>query len=255
MDLQEKTTQITEVMKTTKNDWVASKPENTDIAIYLHFWRGDDLVVTLQCEVDRDKAIQAGDMGAMGFGADTMAITFESFHSNEPKSPITGEDWRPHEMQYVFEAEPRNATEHWVDECITTTIHERGGGYVLASNGYRIVKDQVTWTEEQLYISSDDANGHAAGMMFDYLQHAMSRPTIEDAITKDAETNPISSFMGAQVTEPEVRLFHTDMATLTALNDRGLIQSALIGAEPGSVREELLSERLGNDGTWKVTQV
>ncbi len=255
MDLREKTTQITEVMKKTKEDWVATKPENTDIAIYLHFWRGDDLVVTLQCEVDRDTAIAAGDIGAMGFGADTMAITFESFHSNEGKSPLTGEPWRPHEMQYVFEAEPRNAVEHWVDECITTTMHERGGGYVLSSNGYRIVGDKVIWTEEQMHISSEVEEGEAAGVMFDYLQHAMAAPTIEEKIAEDAKTNPLSAMMSDLIDEPERRLFHTDMATLTALNDRKLIQTALIGAEPGTLREELLQERVGNDGTWKVSQV
>lgn len=255
MDLREKTDQITEVMKQTKEEWVATKPENTDIAIYLHFWRGDDLVITLQCEVDRDKAMMAGDMGAMGFGADTMAITFESFHSNEGKSPLTGEQWRPHEMQFVFEAEPRNAVEHWVDECITTTMHERGGGYVLNSNGYRIVKGQVVWTEQQMHISSDTEGENAAGFMFEYMQRAMAAQTIEDKIAEDAKTNPLTAMMGTLVEDPERRLYHTDMATLTALNDRKLIQTALVGAEPGSVREELLQERLGNDGTWKVTQV
>ena len=255
MDLQEKTTLITDLMKKTKEDWVATKPENTDIAIYLHFWRGDDLIITLQCAVDRDKAMAAGEIGAMGFGADTMAITFESFHSNEGKSPLTGEQWRPHEMQYVFEAEPRNAVEHWVDECVTTTIHERGGRYILASNGYRISGIKVVWTEEQLHISSDNEDENAAGVMFEYLQHSMANPTIEEKIAEDAKTNPLTAMMGSLVEDPERRLFHTDMATLTALNERGLINSALVGAEPGSVREELLTERLGNDGTWKVTQV
>ena len=57
------------------------------------------------------------------------------------------------------------------------------------------------------------------------------------------------------MTDPEYRLFHTDMATLTALNERKLIQSALVGAGEGTARAELLTERLGNDGTWDVTQV
>lgn len=254
MDLQEKTNQITEVMKKTKEEWVATKPENTDIAIYVHFWRGDDLVITLQCEVDRDTAMAAGQVGAMGFGADTMALTFESFHSNLGKSPVTGENWRPHEMQYVFEAEPRNATEHWVDECITTTLHERGGGYVLSSNGYQIEKNKVTWTEDQMLVLSDEeSDGHAAGAMFEFLQHAMTQPTIEQAMAN--ASNPLTAMMATLVDDPERRLFHTDMATLTSLNERKLIKTALVGAEPGSVREQMLTERLGNDGTWTVTQV
>lgn len=255
MDIREKTQAITEVMKKTKEDWVATRPENTDIAIYLHFWRGDDLIITLQCEVDRDTAMAAGEVGAMGFGADTMAITFESFHSNEPNSPLSGKRWRPHEMQYVFEAVPENAVEHWVDECLTTTLHERGGGYVLNSNGYRINGGELIWTEAQMHVTSEDEDGSAAGVMFEYLQHAMAAPTIEEKIVEDAKTNPLSAMMATLVEESERRLFHTDMATLTALNERGLIKSALVGAEPGTLREELLTERVGNDGTWSVTQV
>jgi len=255
LDLREKTDQITEVMKKTKEDWVATKPDNVDIAIYLHFWRGDDLVITLQCEVDRDKAIQAGEIGAMGFAADSMAITFESYHSNTRTSPLSGKDWRPQEMQFVFETEPRNAVEHWVDECITTTAHERGGAYILSSNGYRIVGDKVEWTEQQMTISSSDEEGEASGAMFDYLQRAMAQSTIEERIAEDTDRNPITAMLSELVTDPEYRLFHTDMATLTALNERKLIQSALVGAGEGTARAELLTERLGNDGTWDVTQV
>jgi hypothetical protein len=84
----------------------------------------------------------------------------------------------------------------------------------------------------------------------------MANKTIEEKIAEDAKSNPLTAVMGQLlVDEPERRLFHTDMATLTALNERGLIHSAVVGAEPGSVREEMLIERLGNDGTWKVSQV
>ena len=255
MDIQEKASQITEVMKKTKEEWVATKPANPDIAIYLHFWRGDDLVITLQCPVDRDTATAAGEIGAMGFAADTMAITFESFHSSLGKSPLTGENWRPQEMQYVFEAEPRNATEHWVAECVTTTIHERGGDYALISHGYTIEDDQVVWTEEQMHVSSDNDDGHAAGVMFEYLQHAMANQTIEEKLREEGKTNPMTQFVTTLVDEPERRQFHTDMATLTALTERKLITTALIGAVPGSLREELLQERFKEDGTWKITQV
>lgn len=255
MDLREKTAQITDVMKKTKEDWVATEPENADIAIYLHFWRGDDLVVTLQCEVDRDKAIAAGEIGAMGFAADSMAITFESYHSNVPNSPLTGNRWRPQEMQYVFETEPRNATERWVDECITTTSHERGGAYILSSNGYRIVKNRVEWTDARLEVSSADEDGEAAGSMFEYLQNAMAQPTIKDKIDEDAKVNPLMAMASDLVGDEERRLFHIDMAALTALNERKLITSALVAAEAGTLREELLKDRLGNDGVWDVTQI
>ena len=134
-------------MKQTKEDWVATKPDNTDIAIYLHFWRGDDLVITLQCEVDRDTALAAGPVGAMGFAADTMAITFESYHTNSRTSPTHGEALAASRDAVRLRGRAAQRGEHWVDECITTTAHERGGAYILSSNGYRIVGDQVEWTE------------------------------------------------------------------------------------------------------------
>src|SRR5881392_4158957 len=115
MSLEEKLTEIAEVMRGTKESWVATGPENTDLSMFLHFWRGDELVAAAQTPLDRDTGLKAGMLGARGFSATTMAITFESYQAVEPHSPMTGLDWRPGEMQYVFKTQPDQTS---VLECM-----------------------------------------------------------------------------------------------------------------------------------------
>jgi len=246
MDLKEKTQQIVEVMRSTKQDWVASDPENTDIAIYLHFWRGDDLVVTVQCPIDRDTGLQAARMGAAGFGATTMSMTFESFHSSLGESPVTGKRWMPHEMQYTFETHPENKEKGRVTECISTLAHERGGDFVMSSQGYAIEDGKVVWKEFQdFYHDSADADGHPSGVMFEFLQSAMAGPTIEDRLREESEGNRMFARLNRAVTDPEVRQYHTDMATINAMEEHHISSAVVVMARKGTLRHQLLTERLG----------
>ena len=236
-----------ELMKETKESWVASEPENTDLAIYLHFWRGDEMVVMVQTPLDRDIGLQAGLVGAQGFAATTMAMTFESYNTTLPESPHTGKPWEPHEMQYTFEAVPENRTEHWVTECLTTTAHERNGEFGLISLPYLIEDGEVTWLDQKLTLSSTTEGEGGGGVMFEYLQDAISQPTIEEIMTEKAQDNRFVAMMAGLVTDPVARMFHTDMATYTALRDRDLVSAIMFTAEPGSVRAQLIEERLGSD--------
>lgn len=241
--------QITDLMKRTKQEWVASEPANTDLAIYLHFWRADDLVAMVQCPLDRDTGLKAGRVGAAGFGATTMSITFESYTTNLEKSPHTGEPWQPQEMQYTFEAVPENATEGWVQECLTTTAHDRGGGFCLTSLPYTIQGKEVLWGEEKFTITDGEDDGHGGGAMYEYLQNVMATPTIEEAMAEQAKTNEITRVMSTLVTDEEQRRFHFDMATFTALTERNLVSSAVFTAPKDSKRAEWIEERLGPGST------
>jgi hypothetical protein len=236
-----------ELMMETKESWVASEPENTDLAIYLHFWRGDDMIAMVQTPLDRDTGLEVGLIGAQGFAATTMALTFESYNSTLPESPLTGKRWEPHEMQYTFEAVPENREKHWVTECLTTSGHERGGEFALISMPYLIEDGLVTWLDGKITLSSTVDGEGGGGVMFDYLQNAMSQPTIEEIMAEKAKDNKVVAMMAGLVTDPETRLFHTDMATYKGMEERKLISAVMFTAMPGSLREELIRERLGDD--------
>jgi hypothetical protein len=237
---------ISELMKETKESWVASEPENTDLAIYLHFWRGEEMIAMVQTPLDRDVGLEAGLIGAQGFAADTMSITFESYNSTLPKSPHTGKSWEPHEMQYTFEGVPENAEKHWVTECITTSGHERGGEFALTSMPYWIEDGKVVWQEEKnLSFTSGNEGDGGGGVMFEYMQNAMSLPTIEEVMAEKAKDNRLIGMISDLITDEEIRFFHTDMATYTSMRERKLVSAIMFTAEPGSVRAKLIEERLG----------
>jgi len=249
MSLKEQITQINDVMQQTKDDWVAELPENPDLAIYLHFWRGEDMAIMAQCPVDRDVALQAASIGVMGFSADVVSITFESYTSKLKESPVTGKDWMPKEMQYVSETYPDAAEKGWVSPCLTTTIHDRDGGWALYSLPYVIKEDQITWGEPISMGSSeegeDDTTG--TGVMFDWLQDMMQRPKATDLISENLEQgNPMLKLF-TEMLDEEAILFHGDVATMRTMKEKDLVLAVVLRAEAGSKREEMIKDRFGDD--------
>jgi hypothetical protein len=244
MSLDQKLDSLVETMRATKESWVATQPENTDLAIYAHFWRGEEMVASVVCHLDRDAGLQAAQIGARGFNASTVALTFESYNSELPESPITGEGWRPGEMQYVAQTQPQAFEKNWVHECITTSIHERGGGFALRGLPYRIKDHRVEWLEESLRLTSEEGGG-GAGFMFELLQEAMEAPMLDDLLSDASEQDSALAMVLKVIADEEVKTYHADAATVQFLTDRQLIIAAMLSAEPGSKREQLLSERFG----------
>ena len=246
MDLRERTSDVVALMKKVKQDWVDSGPENPDLGIYLHFFRGDEVVAAAQCPLDRDVGLQAGQVGAMGFSATTMAMTFESYHSTLEKSPVTGERWQHQEMQFVAETHPDNDKEGWVNSCLTTSIHERGGGYILSSLPYRLVDGKLEWLDDLVIeVASATPEEKGAGVMFSYLQAAMAQPTMEEQIAESIKTDEMAKAISGLITDTEQREFHSDMATFRTLQERDLVTAVVFSAISGSDRERWLAERFG----------
>lgn len=251
--LQEKLTEITQRMKVMKESWVAEIEDggNTDLAIYVHFWRGEELIAAAQCPLDRDTALNAAHIGAMGFSADTVSITFESWHSTHKQSPITGENWRPREMQFVGETNPEAVAKRWVNECLTTSIHDREGNYGISSEPFQIEGEggdrKVVWLEAdaQMRISSENENERGDGFMFNVLQKIMSEKKMTELMAEQVQQNPLFEVLDAVISDPELRYYHTDSATVQAMAEREVALAVVLNAEKGSERYRLIKERFG----------
>lgn len=251
MDLKERTLEIADGVKRLKTEWVDSNPENTDLAIYLHFYRGDEMVALVQCPLDRDNALTAARLGAIGFNASTMAIAFESFHSTLGTSPVSGKPWRPREMQYVFETDPMASEKGWVHSCITISVHERGGAWVITTLPYRLKrkppkkKKELTWlVDEELQLDSGEF-GAGEGVMHEAMQNVMTMPT---AIESMLEKMPELVDMIEGILSEEQQLFRADMATHRTLLEHELATAVILYAAPGTERQKWLEERMGEAG-------
>jgi len=254
MSLQEKLKTVSDLMRQVKEEHIAGDPENTDVLIHIHVWRGDDLVVVLQCPLDRDTGLKAADMAARGFNATTVAITFESYHSQQMESPATGKPWQPQEMQYVFETDPLAAEKGWVNECLSTSIHDREGGCLMSSLAYVIKEGRLQWVDSDDWTEAIAKGGEPRGFMYQYLQQVMAAPTIAQNLeTAAAGSDQVAAMLFAGLADDEERrTYHMDMATLHALNEKGLITAAAVAANEGSRREEWMSSRLEKDSSMTL---
>jgi hypothetical protein len=243
MSLQEKLAEVSKVMRDTKTAWVATEPENTDLVIYLHFWRGEEMVVSVLCALDRDTALRAGEMAAAGYNADIMSVSFESYSTPLKESPLTGEAWKHMEMQYVVETVPDAYEKGWVSECITTSVHDRNGGYALHMQPYRIHGTEVEYSEETGGMDSD-TEGEGGGVMHDWMQHIMTRPKLIEIV--NASDQPEAEALGfiAETMPEEEQLAHYDLVTSAVLMERELATGVFYSAPSGSLREQMLKERV-----------
>jgi len=240
--LSEKLAIVDATMRTTKESWVKTEPEDTDLAIYIHLWRGDDLVVTLLCPVDRDTGLSALHMAVAGFNATAVAMTFESYHSTLGTSPVTGKRWEHHEMQFVFETVPDSVEKGWVAECLTTTIHDRDSNVLMSSAAYAIEDKQVRWlTEEEWPSGITGESGVPGGLMFEVISQAMKAPTLDEKLKEEGPFKAFAESIGNE----ERQHFHMDVACLQALMDKKLITGSVLAAPTGSEREKWITERFG----------
>lgn len=242
MELREKLEQVVDLMQEAKERLVASQPSSPDLAIYLHFYRGDEVAAAVQCRMDRDVALQAARVGAMGFNATAMAMTYESYFSELGDSPITGERWMHQEMQFVAQTMPEAFAKGWVTECLTTNIHERGGEYGMYSRPFAIQDDQVVWGEPRVNTMGSDEGVRGGGVIFEVLQQTMTLPTAFDRLKDPDELGSLLK-KAARDLDEESRLAHCDIATFKILTEKDLAQAVVLSAQDGSARHKLLSER------------
>lgn len=252
--LSEKVIEIDTVMSRMKTDWVASEPDSTDLLIYLHLYRGDQIVSAIQCPLDRDTALNAARIATFGMAADTLVTTFESWHSTHVKCPVTNEPWKQGEMAFVGQTYPMARELGWVDECLTTNGYDRDGNYAIVSRPYLIKDNEVTFGEAEIH-STDDNDFKGDGYMHDVFVDMMGEPTILDAMAEQVERSPAMAIVDSLVIEPQARSFHIDVAALRAIAEKDLLVSAvLIAGEDETIRQEMITERFGESPDEHITQ-
>ena len=94
---------------------MATKPENTDLAIYLHFWRGDESGRSWSAPLDRDTGLRLVRWEQRGSTRRPCPITFESYHSKLEGVSDHREALEAHGDAVLFETTPENQEKHWVD--------------------------------------------------------------------------------------------------------------------------------------------
>lgn len=242
--LNERVATVDEIMRTLKTSWVADNPETTDLLIYVHLYRGEDIVATLQCPLDRDTMLQACWVAVMGMAVDVVITTVESWHSKEKVCPLTGEPWEPGEMAFLGQTSPEAREKGWVWECLNTMGFDRFQHVSMISTPYRINGTEVTYFESMV-IDSDDDDAEAAGYLTEQMRHCLAQPTILDRMEAEAPEMAAITKVLAEALSEEQKMFHIDCAALGALAQRELIKSAALMAENGSERARMIEERFG----------
>jgi hypothetical protein len=207
---------------------VKGKPGRTDILTITESWRGTEPVCAVFTPPDRDRMLAVARVSAAGFGADTLAVTMETYESVSATmlNPDTGQRWGPGEMATYYEKHGRDNGA--VSEALFVCCYNRAGDEVVQSLPYRIVGRVVEWAERK-----DFDTGVGSGIVPDTLRAIMADKTVHQQL-------------GGAFSElsPEQMLAHGDAGTIQALMASGYDLGMAVFAEPGSVRAQVLRESL-----------
>lgn len=246
----------TAAVRTTKENHVRQvkgRPGHTDIQTFIEFFRGDQMVALVTMPPDRDAMLTAALIGASGFGADSLAVSMETWgHTAKLQSPaptnpddieaaaarvlhpLTGEPIKQGDLADLA-LNHDGIAKGWVVEGILTQVLNRAGDTATVLQPYRITGRTVEWLPRDF-----DTDGTAvAGRVADALAHAMRADTIEQDMARHGVT------FASLGLEAERGRAHADVATVTALRERfGEHALILLAADPGTVRDQVLRERL-----------
>jgi hypothetical protein len=204
------------------------------VAVY----RGEEHIATFMVPVSRDSLLQAAQAAAIGFNADILCLTFETWMSGpdfpdpRDKHPITGERVGSGDLQDLVENH-HGLERGWVVDAIALVGVNRAGDTEMVSLAYRMKGTRrVEWLPD-----FNPQYGEGGGRVYDALGAIMR--AVEPGL-RAAELIR-EEFPGA--TSYEAQRAIQDGMTLAALQRRGadFVAVLLNTGEPGSERHNILS--------------
>ncbi|MGR7027232.1 hypothetical protein [Geodermatophilus sp. URMC 62] len=222
----------------------------TDMAPLIHGWRGGERVALLApARVNRDDALHAARLAAVGFGCDIVSYTTESWQTSVECNPTTASPWGPGEMQHAVDE--HNALEAgWITETLVTHVINRAGDVLGAFLPYRVTRRvsalgitsyALAWQEP-----ASPSDGEWSGLVVDSLVGFMKEPTTA-AVLARAGVMPSAQEFG--LSDEEARA-HMDCALVKTLH-RSDYEGSLMLLADSAVRASVIEHSLGRRNTMR----
>jgi hypothetical protein len=234
----------------------------TDIQPVVEGFRGNlPTIVLITADVDRDQALKAAAIAAIGFGCDQIAMTNEGWHPTQEYvnyNPITGKRmtneeigkaghsvWAPGEMQSAVEN--HGAMEKgWIKESLITTVVNRAGDHSGVIQNYTISRKQnpvtglvdcsIEWEEG---FKTEEATSFG-GLIVDTLVKIMNEPDVGQFMLK-AGLRPDQ--FDLTIEEGQA---HADCAVIKYLYLNQAFSGAMMLLAETETRRQIIDHSLGN---------
>jgi hypothetical protein len=175
MDLQQNLDEVTGLIKVTKN-FVVQNMEGDDpgdIAPHVAFERDGQIIgIALSPAIDRDIGLRIAQIGVVGFAADAVYWACDAHVAKQAINPLTGERWKPGEMQNACDAEGLCLNGVLQDALMVVCYRRDEGLTHIRCLPYNVDKAfrSVEWLDEV------NLDGGADGLVVDGLTEAFSAP-------------------------------------------------------------------------------
>lgn len=208
-----------------------ARKRDSDLPVSLFAYRGQDLVAMVwPTDGTRDKTLAAVRTVAVGFGADVLAMTMDTWQGTGRTNPLTGKSWGAGDLQDLVENHDGYGR-GWVTDAVSVLVYNRAGDRSATMLPYRIASRNVVWLDDR-HLDTEDGYG---GLVHEVLSAAMSGPTLDVLV---ARTGLTGADFGL---DAEETLAHQDCAAAKLLLNRCAVALA---AEPNTVRAKIIRRSL-----------
>lgn len=175
----------------------------------------------------------------MGFGADLVALSTDTWMTTTLTHPETGKPREPSEINIYAQAHPEKASDLF-KEMLLTMVMNRAGDSAHVVQAYRTYpsplqkgRTLIEWLDWQPPM---DGDVQMDGYIPDALRSVMEEPTVDVIVARE----------GYPVGEVNQWRDHADLATVRSAQQKiGDDVRIMLFAEPGSDRQKLFRTRLG----------
>lgn len=234
-------------MKEAKVAEARIREDGTDLVPTVEGWRGNDPVVTMMPDaVDRDAALNAARLVAVGYGCDLIVLTTEGWHPTKDHveiNPVTGRPWAQGEMQDVVEHH-QGMERGIIVEALTITAVNKAGDVIGSVYDYEIVANpltgrlQVKW-QEPLVADNTEEGTTFGGRIADALVYFMNQENLVQAMLKSGTT-------GADFGLTDVEtMAHADCAVTKSLQQAGFNGAVMLMSDDPQ-RAAIIQDSMAN---------
>lgn len=195
----------------------------------VQFWRDGEMAASMRVEGDTDDLTFSVRVAVIGFSADVVVLSLDSYNALQDENPLTGAEWEHGEMEKSADQLIQMGA---ISEALTTMAYDRSGPLGLRVQLYRRVDNRLEWGAPDDADEFHPIQGYLDAALRDIMQ---SRRAIDGVPLEVLTAGPHSK---------ETVLTAADMMTaeLIAENLRGVVSGVSLYAQPGSVRESALAE-------------
>lgn len=172
-DLKQQHDEHVETVKGVKERYAKRRGDDEPMPTEIRVFRDGREIAVIATFNSPDFFMKVFHVARVGFSAQRMSLSMESWSSKLKENPLSGEEWEQGEMAYVAEYYPEARENGWVTDALNVFTFDENGDYESSLIHFSMEGPLITWGEEMKHTEDDF---HVGGRVVQSCTTSMKSP-------------------------------------------------------------------------------